>query len=222
MTAENLEKLKNLLIEGEYSLTPEAADKVLRFYQVVLEENAIQNLTRLTSPEDFYYGHVVDVLEFLKVSENWFPALDLGSGGGVPGLLSAVMRPDRWTLSDSEGRKAEYLRRSVDILGLNTQVDVFSVRAEAFLRESKQGSIQSVVARAVGTVEKIFPWIEKCSTWNTLILFKGPGWEEEWKSFQQTKWAKKLKNTQEYSYVVGPERKQRRIVLLTRVPRGTI
>jgi 16S rRNA (guanine(527)-N(7))-methyltransferase RsmG len=218
---ESLEKLKKLMTEGEYSLSAQDADQVLRFYQLMLEENAVQNLTRLISPEDFYYGHVVDVLEFHKVSENCFPALDLGSGGGVPGLLSAVIRPDRWILSDSEGRKAEYLRRAVNTLGLDKHVDVFSGRAEAYLRANQQG-IQSIVARAVGTVEKIFSWVEKCSTWNNLILFKGPGWDEEWKSFQESRWAKKLKVIHEYSYVVGPEKKQRRIIVLTRVPRGTL
>jgi 16S rRNA (guanine527-N7)-methyltransferase len=194
--------------------------KVAEFYQLVVAENEIQNLTRLISPQDFVAGHVLDVKELLASGLLQYPAMDLGSGGGVPGLLAAAILEETelakpWVLVDSEGRKAEFLRKSVELLGLS-QVQVFGKRAEDVL---KTISVDSIVARAVGPVERIFAWIQNCSTWNTLVLLKGPGWDEEWKSFQQSAHRKKLEIAGDHFYEVGAEKKRRRIVKLRRVKR---
>jgi len=187
--------------------------RVQAFYQQLQRENEIQNLTRLISGEDFLNGHVLDVLELLNLGWVEFPALDMGSGGGIPGLLAAAIQESQWILCDSEKRKAEYLFRVVSELGLNDSVQVFSGRAEDYL---KNHSVKSVVARAVGPVDRLYSWIRKCSTWNTLILLKGPSWEVEWKRFQKNRWSDELKLRDEYSYSVGPEAKRRRIIRLDR------
>src|SRR5690349_11467975 len=83
--------LKLLLAQPQWELSPETQEKVAEFYEIVLQENAQQNLTRLTLPEDFFYGHVVDVIELLRWKGLNYPALDLGSGVGVPGILAALI-----------------------------------------------------------------------------------------------------------------------------------
>jgi 16S rRNA (guanine527-N7)-methyltransferase len=215
MSRENLD----LLVQ---QLNPEISEsvriKILDFYDILVRENESQNLTRLIEPSDFYHGHLVDVLELIKTGWMKFPVLDLGSGGGVPGLLAGVVGGGAWILSDSESRKAEYLQKAVTSLGLDKQIQVDSHRAEEYLREH---SVESIVARAVGPVERIYSWIRNCSTWNTLILFKGPGWSEEWNRFQSGKYKKELAVHATHQYTVGPEKKSRIIVLITRVPRGT-
>jgi 16S rRNA (guanine(527)-N(7))-methyltransferase RsmG len=206
-------ELQNLLAANWPELGAERAEKVLAFYELVLEENKVQNLTRLVTPSDFYYGHIVDVKELLSSSILTFPAMDLGSGCGVPGLLAAVIREDQWVLADSEGRKADFLRRAVTNLGVDGRVRVFSGRAEEYLRIN---SVDTVVARAVGTAERIFSWIGICSTWNKLVLLKGPGWEEEWNNFNQSRYRNKLRIGRVQKYHVGPEAKTRIIVELER------
>lgn len=209
-------ELKNLL-EGHH-LASETAQKLLHFHQIVLQENEIQNLTRLTSAEEFFFGHLTDGFELHKANLVDYPAADLGSGVGVPGIPMAILGTGPWVLVESEKKKAEYLSRAVSSLSLSTHVDVAPVRIEEFLRKD---TVKSIVARAVGPVDRIYGWIRGCSTWNNLVLLKGPGWEEEWAKFQQTKFKKELKIHSEYSYQVGPEAKQRKIVKLIRVPRGT-
>jgi 16S rRNA G527 N7-methylase RsmG len=98
-------------------------------------------------------------------------------------------------------------------LGLSTRVEVFGGRAEVFLRKHR---VESVVARAVGKVEKIFGWIQECSTWNKLILLKGPGWIEEWQEFEGSKFRKKLRVVGEHRYQVGASEKSRVIIALER------
>ena len=193
------------------------------FREAVLEENDRQNLTRLLSPADFFVGHVRDVLELRKFREGMGDlgrlALDLGTGAGVPGLLSAAIFSDeRWILVDSEIRKAEFLSRTVEALGLSGRVEVLHGRIEQLF-----GRIPdvTVVSRAVGKVEKLMAWLDPCSTWNTLLLLKGPKWADEWQEFQQSRWRKALQQMARHEYSVNGQI-SRVIIQLARVPRGTL
>jgi 16S rRNA (guanine(527)-N(7))-methyltransferase RsmG len=191
----------------------EIRTKILAFYELMRLENEVQNITRLVGPSDFIDYHLSDVLELLKTHGLVYPILDLGSGGGIPGVLAALIDQQNWILTESEQRKAEYLQRTVNQLGLSERVSVFSGRAELYLKSHRVGTIAS---RAVGSVEKIYGWIRKCSTWNKLILFKGPGWEAEWKSFLDSPFRNELQVVGEVNYFVGPEKKTRKLIQLKR------
>jgi 16S rRNA (guanine527-N7)-methyltransferase len=145
-----------------------------------------------------------------------YPALDIGSGGGVPGLLAALLDERDWVVSDSEKSKADYLSRAAEGLGLVPRVQVVAGRAEVYLKDHQ---VPTVIARAVGPVERIYSWIRNCSTWNNMILFKGPGWEQEWEAFQKGRWKKELVIDSIHRYQVGPEQKDRRLVLISRTKR---
>jgi 16S rRNA (guanine527-N7)-methyltransferase len=193
-----------------------ALDLLVRYRSLLIAENRIQNLTRILDPVDFFESNVLDVV---ALEASGFLGddlhLDLGSGGGVPGLLSACIATDRrWHLSDSEGRKAEFLTRAARDLGLANVLDVGG-RAEAMLSGGTRGPFV-VVSRAVGPVERIFNWIRDCSTWNTLVLLKGPSWDTEWLDFQRSPRRNKLSLVGEYSYNVCEGKKSRRIVRLVR------
>jgi 16S rRNA (guanine527-N7)-methyltransferase len=199
-------------------LSAEGTEKALQFYKLLLMENEKQNLTRLTSEEDFLCGHLLDVCELVRSGFVQFPAVDLGSGGGVPGLLAAATAPGDWILVESEKQKAGFLERTAAEQGLTDRVQVFGERFEAVAKHVRP---QTIVARAVGKIAKVFPWVEPCSTWNNVVLFKGPGWEEEWAEFQLTKFRNRLEIEGVHRYTSGTENKQRVIVNLVRVPRGT-
>ncbi len=188
--------------------------KVVLFRERLLQENERQNLTRITEPQEFYDLNLVDVQELLTSGFLSYPAMDLGSGSGVPGLLAAIFEEKPWVLVESERKKADFLRRMVMELGLK-HVTVFGGRAEEYLEQS---AVSSVVARAVARVDRIFNWLEKCSTWHNLVLLKGPGWDEEWKSFieQKKKKAEALELMGTHEYSVTKEKIRRVIVRLER------
>jgi len=203
-------------------LPTETYQAISDFRDWIIDESSRQNLTKLLSPRDFFEGHVLDVKALLSSGLVDFPAMDLGSGGGVPGFLAAVISPDRWVLADSEGHKAAFLSRSVEKFGLQERVRVVSGRAERFLSTVPENEgPKSIVARAVGPIERIYSWIRPCSTWNNLVLLKGPRWEEEWNELQNGRYRNELKWVDSYKYTVGEENKQRIIVKIVRVPRGT-
>ncbi len=78
--------------------------------------------------------------------------LDLGSGGGLPGLVVAYDWPEaRLTLLDSNGRRTAFLRRAVDRLGVSDRVSVVHERAETAGRSPDlRGQFDAVLARSFG------------------------------------------------------------------------
>jgi 16S rRNA (guanine527-N7)-methyltransferase len=202
------------LVECLGVFPPDKAQLILKFYELLLDENTRQNLTRLTSPEDFMTGHLQDVIELTQWGLVDYPAVDLGSGCGVPGLLSAVLDSQRWVLVESERRKAEFLAKTIQALGLDARVEARSERIENYLLGH---SASSIVARAVGPVDRIYSWIHSCSTWNNLILFKGPSWDEEWERFSRSRFRKYLELVSIHSYAVGSPSRVRKLVKLNRV-----
>jgi 16S rRNA (guanine527-N7)-methyltransferase len=199
--------------ERGLSLSEEQIQMAAKFGEILYQENKSQNLTRIVGVGEFVDGHLIDVIEALSLPTLGQRVLDIGSGSGVPGLLAAAVGFEQnrvWFLTDSEKSKAEYLNTAKERLGLS-RVSIFAKRAEAVIDLVKP---DTVIARAVGTVDKIAAWIWDCSTWNNLILFKSRGWEAEWEEAKKTRFGKKLtvSHTHEYS----TEGKTRILVTLKR------
>ena len=77
-------------------------------------------------------------------------AVDLGSGGGLPGLVLAAALPGtRWVLLDAMAKRTAFLHEMVQELGWQERVDVVTGRAEELARE-RRGTVDVVVARGFG------------------------------------------------------------------------
>ncbi len=209
---EDAQQLKTLITDRKLVSDPMVLDRILAYYELLLAENRVQNLTRLISPKDFIEGHLLDVLTLIDSGFLQYPALDLGSGPGVPGLLASLFSSNPWVLVESEKSKATFLENAAQKL-VPTHTQVYYGRVEEYLKVKK---VQSIVCRAVGTVEKIYGWLRPCSTWNNLILFKGPGWEKEWGERVKSSKVNELKVVQEKKYSVGDEKKERILIKLVR------
>ena len=196
----------------------ENLSQVEHFYELLKAENQVQNLTKLDSIDDFIDGHLFDCVEVLKSNLLKKRCLDIGSGGGVPGLLCAILDMNTWVLTESEKRKADFIGRAAGELGLSDRVSVFPGRAEIFLEDTE---IDTLTSRAIGSLEKNLELIGHCSTWNNLILFKGPKWAEEVKCIKYEKWKKRFALGTEISYETPIHMKQRIIAEIRIVPRGT-
>ncbi|HMC39451.1 MAG TPA: RsmG family class I SAM-dependent methyltransferase [Acidimicrobiales bacterium] len=104
--------------------------------------------------------------------------LDLGSGGGLPGLPLALARPDStWVLLDGSTRRGEFLTGAVRQLGLDRRVEVVTMRAEeAGRRPDLRQHFAVVVARSFGppavTAECAAPFL---AVGGRLIVAEPPG-----------------------------------------------
>jgi 16S rRNA (guanine527-N7)-methyltransferase len=213
MTDTDSSTFEALVRQKDPEITDEAIRRLVLYRELVVEENEKQNLTRLLSPKEFFEGHFLDAWELVRTGLVDYPAMDLGAGAGVPGIVAAILGSKPWIVVDSEARKAEFLQKAVDVLKIGN-VSVYSGRGEDYLKSSR---VESIVVRAVGPVERIYGWIRKCSTWNILVLLKGPKWDEEWGSFKKSGPGKALEIVSKHEYEVGAEQKKRFIVKCRRV-----
>jgi 16S rRNA (guanine527-N7)-methyltransferase len=153
-----------------------------RYCQLVWEWNEKLNLTRHTDYDKFVSRDVVDSREIAACLEPKERIIDVGTGGGVPGVLLAILRPDlRVTLSESVGKKARAVTRIVADLGL--KVPVHAGRAEDLLQGqhlSAGKGFDTLVVRAVAPLAKLLTWFRPfLGSFRRLLIVKGPAWVEE-------------------------------------------
>jgi 16S rRNA (guanine527-N7)-methyltransferase len=138
--------------ERSIDLSPDALEQLSMFVTLFLKVNQRMNLSAVRDAEGVWMRHVFDsllLLPFLKADPDQH-ALDLGSGGGFPGLVLAIVRPDMgWTLVDSVGKKARFLEETSTALGL-TNTRALSDRAEVLGQSEDHRELYTLVtARAV-------------------------------------------------------------------------
>ena len=153
-------------------------ERAAAYAGLLLEANQRLNLTRVTGPAEVARLHLLDALAALPLLDGSGPAsaVDLGSGGGVPGIPLALARPDvRWVLVESVRKKAEALREIVAGLGL-PNVAVEAERAEVLGRALEHRERYDLVtARACAPLpvlaELALPLL---AIGGTLVAWKGP------------------------------------------------
>lgn len=109
--------------------------------------------------------------------------LDLGSGGGIPGLVLAIEWPEsRWTLLDSNRRSAAFLEEAVAGLGLDSRVAVLVQRAEETGREAThRGAYGLVTARAVAPAAVVAEYVAPLlAPDGAAVIAEPPGAPERW------------------------------------------
>jgi 16S rRNA (guanine527-N7)-methyltransferase len=98
--------------------------------------------------------HIEHALGFARAVGDDIPsrALDLGSGGGVPGLVLAVTWPESaWVLLDGQARRVAFLARAITRLGLADRVEALHARAEEAGRDPDlRGAFDLVTSRSFG------------------------------------------------------------------------
>lgn len=105
--------------------------------------------------------------------------LDVGSGGGLPGVVIAICRPDLdVVLLEATAKKAAFLTAAAAHLGLD--LGVVNQRAEAAVRGPLAGTFDAVTARAVAPLERLIPLTVPFLTPQGLVFaVKGERWRAE-------------------------------------------
>ena len=131
--------------------------KLANYIDFLLETNEKFNLTAVKNPEQAWTRHIVDSLSLIPVLtlEGVAHVIDIGSGGGLPGIPLAITMPEvTFTLVETTKKKAMFLNEVVMQLSLDN-VTVIAERAENLA--SPDGGFRdiadAVVARAVGPLQ---------------------------------------------------------------------
>ena len=140
-------------------LDPVARAAIDGHARLLLAWTAAINLTAIRDPAGVARLHVLDSLAAvtLLATRGVTGILDLGSGGGFPGLpLAAVLAPHRVLLVDSVAKKVGFLRTVVAATGLEDRVAAEAVRAEALAHDPRDREAWPVVtSRAVASLAEL-------------------------------------------------------------------
>jgi len=149
----------------------------------LLAMNELMNLTGIKTAEEAWERHVLDALALIPLRAE-VPAgarvVDIGSGGGLPGVPLAIARPDlRVALVEATQKKAAFLSSVAGAMGL-ANVSVHGDRAERLGREELCGAFDVVTARAVGRLAVLVPLVLPfAKVGGVVLLIKGERAPEE-------------------------------------------
>lgn len=160
----------------ELSFTEDQLSKLAAYCEQLWDWNSRLNLTRHTNYDAFVTRDLFDCRYLAELLQDNERVLDVGSGGGVPGVVLAILRPDvTITLAESTQKKAAALKSIVKELSL--PVTVISDRGEEVLRRQM---FDSITARAVAPLKKLVPLFHpQRKKFCRLLLVKGPKWRDE-------------------------------------------
>ncbi len=161
------------------ALTPEQASTLDAYCARLIETNRHLNLTAVTDPHAVLVKHLLDSLKLCALPQLTSAVADVGTGGGFPGVVLAVARPDlRCTLIDATGKKLRFVGETCAALGI--PVTTLHGRAEELARGPQREQYDTVVARAVAALpvvaELCLPLVRPGGVF---IAMKGPEAEAE-------------------------------------------
>jgi len=170
------QQFADALVRHELALPDDQIDRLDRYRRLLWQWNEQLNLTRHTDVEKFVARDVLDSVQLAALLAADEQVLDFGTGGGVPGIPLAILRPDvRVSLCESVGKKARVVKQIAEELELPTPVH--AVRVEQLLADER---FDVLVARAVGPLWKVLKWLAPHgSRFDRLLLVKGPNWVAE-------------------------------------------
>ena len=148
------------LIEGAQQLgvilTEQQQQQLLQYLGLLIKWNKAYNLTAVRNPDEMVSRHLLDslsVVQYVKQYGNdW---LDVGSGGGMPGVPLAIIFPERkFTLLDSNGKKTRFLTQVKLELKLDN-LEVIHNRVEAF---TPARAFSGIISRAFSSLADFTNW----------------------------------------------------------------
>ena len=153
-------------IEGAFAPTPTQWERLERFAQMLVAENAQQNLIAASTIPTLWVRHIADSAQLLALDAAgqglW---IDLGSGPGLPGLVVAILSERPMMLVESRRRRCDFLRSITRELGL-AHVEVI----EASLERVETRLAGTISARAFAPLDRLIDLSARFSTESTRWL----------------------------------------------------
>lgn len=177
--------------QGLVNVSRETLEQLREFEALVQKWTKKINLVSRGDASQIWERHIVDSLQIYELAPETGPWIDVGSGGGFPGIVAAILAkassPDRkFTLVDSDQRKCAFLRTAARELDLN--VTVFAERVEQL--EPANAAVLS--ARALDDLDGLLFHTERHLQKGGVALFpKGATWKKEHEA-AQIKWSYEL------------------------------
>ncbi len=158
-------------------------ETITKYILLILEWLQIVRLTGEKNADGIIWQQVYDSLYLLKLTDlnKGLEVIDLGSGGGLPGIPLKICRPGiKMYLMDSSKKKASFLKEAIERLGLNDTY-ILCGRAEEFgknkdYREQYDLVVCKAVAEMAALIELALPLLK---LEGRALIYKGPRGKEE-------------------------------------------
>ena len=194
------------------SLTDEQAGLLTRYVELLAKWNKAYNLTAVRDINEMVSRHILDSLSITPymTGEN---LLDVGSGPGLPGMIMAIMYPEKqFTLLDSNGKKTRFMTQAKLELGLKN-VRVENVRCESFKVERP---FDVIMSRAFSSLlDMVHGTRHLLSPEGTFLAMKGLYPEEELQDLYAEQ--PDVKETESHVLSVPGCEAQRHLVMLKQI-----
>lgn len=161
------------------NVSRETTDLLTQFSELVERWTVRINLISKASVDGIWERHVADSAQLFELAPEFEHWVDLGSGGGFPGIVIAIIakeaRPEaRITLVESDLRKATFLRTAIRELGLNAKVIAERIEGLPPL------GADVLSARALADLSALLEFTDLHLAKNGTALFpKGQNWRKE-------------------------------------------
>lgn len=215
-----LKELQNYCWENGFNPEPMRNERLAFFAHLVTEKNKSLNLISRRDVDSIIENHIfisAYITKFLPEKVARF--LDIGTGGGFPGIPLAIMRPElRGVLADSTGKKIEAVKEFIDKLKLNNAIAENSrVESPEFI-EKYRDTFDFIVSRAVVPLIILFRYaLPLVKDKSFIIAIKGGDLDEEFKK-AELKYKSFIKKSTIYELAYKPtnvrNKKGKKLILI--------
>lgn len=191
----------------------EKRQTLTRFYQLLMENQAEQNFTRLLTLRDVAIKHFIDSVIVANLTQLQFPLLDVGTGPGFPGIPLKIHFPEeKIILAEGVQKRVEFLKsvrerlnlKNLDIIGRNVNLEFFY-------------PVQGVITRAVEDARNTLGNVVNCvQTGGRVYLMKGPNCGPEIKMALDA-WGEYFSLDQDISYSLPKTPHERRLLVFKKL-----
>ncbi len=184
-------------------------DKIEKYIDLALTFNKTHNLFVRKNKTEIFNKDIIDCSPIITTIKPNNTVFDLGSGGGLPGILLSITKPkNKITLVESSQKKCYFLRSVVHKLGLKNT----TILNETLTEKNKLGKFDIVTARAFAPIEKILRLTkDNINKKGEYVLLKGKN--------KKTEEELKFLDTKKYRYEIiklDNKNHQRNMVLITK------
>ncbi len=152
--------------------------QIQKFIKILLEENKNHNLIGKNTVETIWSRHIIDSLQIMPlIQHDDKNIIDLGSGGGFPGIILSISIEKHFILIEKSPVKAHFLQNVINSLKLNAEV-INTKITEQNLSSISNNDNNIITARAFKSMEEILKIVGKNNI-KKIILLKGENWEKE-------------------------------------------
>lgn len=143
--------------------------------------NKTTNLTAITDPHGIAVKHMVDSAAALKTIPDHAKVLDLGSGGGFPGIPLKVLKPSlSLVMMDASRKKVSFLKHVIRTLSLDDATAIHGRGEDLAENEDFMGQFDVVISRAFSSLDTFIPMARPfLKKGGVMVAMKGRDYEQE-------------------------------------------